>query len=129
MEANNQRVFSQHIEKFDLAETRGILALLDFKTLKTSGTRYNKLYIDDGNNLNFYEGSLNSGEIVVGEKEVPVSINLQDVSKNKSTISFTLSPSDPVSEIPTLEAAKNDLNYDILENPLVISAKPCMDMK
>ena len=129
MEADNQRVFSQHIEKFDLAETRGILALLDFKTLKTSGTRFNKLYIDDGNNLNFYEGSLNSGEIFVGQKEVPVSINLQDVSKNKSVISFTLSPSDPASEVPTLESSRNDLSFDILENTLVISAKSCLDKK
>ena len=129
MKADSQKIFSQHIEKFSLAETRGILALLDFKTLKTTGTRFNKLYIGDGNRLNFYDGSSNNGEIFVGQKEVPVSITLQDVSKNKSVIQFTLSPSEPVLEIATLEPAKKDLSFDILENTLSISTQPCAEKK
>ncbi len=129
MRADSQKIFSQHIDKFDLAETRGILALMDFKTLKTTGTRFNKLYVDDGNSLKFYDGSLNGGEIIVGHKEVPVSITLQDVSKNKSVIKFTLSPSEPVLEVMTLEASKKDISFDILENTLVISAQGCLEKK
>ncbi|MEK6781869.1 MAG: M23 family metallopeptidase [Bacteroidota bacterium] len=129
MKADSQRVFSQRIERVDLAETRGILALLDYKTLKTNGTRFNKLYIADGNNLDFYDGSLNSGEIFVGQKDVPVSITLQDVNKNKSVIEFTLSPSLPVSEVPTLESAAKELSYDILENTLAISTRYCAEKR
>ena len=125
MRADSQKVFSQYIEKVDPAETRGILALLDYKTLKTNGARFNKLYIDDGNSLDFYDGSINSGELMVDQKEVPVSIILQDAYKNKSTIRFSLSPSQPVSEIPTLESAAKELSYDVLENTLVVSAKSC----
>jgi hypothetical protein len=129
MKADSQKVFSQYIEKVDPAETRGILALLDYKTLKTNGARFNKLYIDDGNSLDFYDGSINSGELMVGQKEVAVSIILQDAYKNKSTIRFSLSPSQPVSEIPTLESAAKELSYDVLENTLVISAKSCLEKK
>ena len=125
MKADSQKIFSQQIEKFDLAETRGILALLDFKTLKANGTRFNKLYIDDGNRLNFYDGSLNKGEIVVDQKAVPISITLQDTYKNKSNINFVLNPSQPVSEILTLEPLKKDLSFDILENVLIVSVKSC----
>ena len=129
MRADSQKVFSQYIEKVDPAETRGILALLDYKTLKAKGARFNKLYIDDGNSLDFYGGSVNSGELMVGQKEVPVSIILQDAYKNKSTIRFTLSPSQPVLEIPTLESAAKELSYDVLENTLVVSAKSCAEKK
>mgnify|MGYP002785513276 FL=1 len=48
---NNEKVFSQYIEKFSLSETRGILTLLDFKVLEARGLRYNKLYVADGNRL------------------------------------------------------------------------------
>ena len=129
MKADSQKIFSQQIEKFDLAETRGILALLDFKTLKANGTRFNKLYIDDGNSLNFYDGSINNGEIVVDQKAVPISITLQDAYKNKSDINFILNPSQPVSEILTLEPLKKDLSFDILENVLIVSAKSCSTKK
>ena len=129
MKADSQKIFFQHIEKVNLAETRGILALLDYKTLKASGTRFNKLYIDDGNSLNFYDGSVNSGEIFVDQKEIPVSITLQDVYNNKSVIKFTLTPSRPVSEVLTLESLKKELNFDILENTLVISTKLCIEKK
>lgn len=129
MKADSQKIFSQHIEKVHLAETRGILALMDYKTLKTNGTRFNKLYIDDGNRLDFYEGSLNSGEVFVGQKEVPVSITLQDAYKNKSVIKFTLSPSLPISEVLTLESLAKELSFDLLENTLVVSTKPCPTKK
>ncbi len=129
MKADSQRIFSQHIDRFSLAETRGILALMDFKTLKTTGTRFNKLYIDDGNSLNFYDGSRNSGVINVGSKEVPVSVILQDAYKNKSTIRFTLSPSEPTEEVLMLESMQTDITSDILENTLIVSTRGCAENK
>ena len=129
MKADSQKIFSQNIEKVHLAETRGILALMDYKTLKTNGTRFNKLYIDDGNSLDFYEGSIKSGEVYVGHKEVPVSITLQDAYKNQSSVKFTLIPSTPVSEVLTLESPSKELNFDLLENTLVVSTKPCGSRK
>ncbi|MBK5278949.1 MAG: M23 family metallopeptidase [Bacteroidia bacterium] len=129
MKADSQRIFSQHIEKLPLAETRGILALMDYKTLKTTGTRFNKLYIGDGNSLKFYDGSINSGEVFVAQKDIPVSISLVDANKNQSTIKFRLRPSLPVSEVKTLEAMTKDLSFDILENTLAVSTKPCSEKK
>jgi hypothetical protein len=129
MAADSQKIFSQQIDKVHLAETRGVLALMDYKTLKTNGTRFNKLYIDDGNSLDFYEGSIKSGEVFVGSKEVPVSITLQDAYKNQSVVKFTLVPSSPLSEVSTLESSSKELNFDLLENTLMVSTRPCASRK
>ncbi len=129
MAADSQKIFSQQIDKVHLAETRGILALMDYKTLKTNGTRFNKLYIDDGNSLDFYEGSIKSGEVYVGNTEVPVSITLQDAYKNQSVVKFNLIPSFPVSEVLTLESTNKELNFDLLENTLAVSTAPCGSRK
>lgn len=51
-------MFKQTIDKINFAETRNILMLMDYKTLQNSGERFNKLFIDDGNDLSYYSGTL-----------------------------------------------------------------------
>ncbi len=57
MYANGQKVFSQKIEKIVYSESRNILAVMDYRTMDTRGYRFNKLYVDDGNRLNYYAGN------------------------------------------------------------------------
>ena len=54
VKVDSQLIFKQAIEKVNIAETRAIYTLMDFKTMRNKGTRFYKLYIDDGNNLKFY---------------------------------------------------------------------------
>ena len=76
MSVDSQLVFRQAIEKVNVAETRAIYTLMDFKTMRNKGTRFYKLYVDDGNDLDFYNESPGSGKIKVDPtKESAVRLN------------------------------------------------------
>jgi hypothetical protein len=128
MKVDSQLVFSQAIEKVNIAETRDIYTLMDFKAMRTNGSRFYKLFIDDGNRLNFYKKSPTNGKIKVRAKEDSfVEIDLKDSYGNMSTVSFTLRPMPPAKEVKTLEPMKPQIFYDITDNILMVVAKPCRD--
>ncbi len=121
-------VFRQAIEKVSLAETRNILALMDYKTMKNKGSRFYKLYIDDGNELKFYEGSPTSGKINVNpKKDSKVQVKLKDSHGNSSTVSFRLRPDPLTKQVNNLEAFTPFITYDITENIMMVTAKPCKE--
>lgn len=124
MFADSQKVFSQFIERVDLEETRAILALLDYKTMETRGKRYNKLYVDDGNRLDFYK-TQNEGVLTVKDSDVPVKISLKDESGNASEARFQLKhiPLSPEMVLATKKAVI--LEADLIENILVVTSKKC----
>jgi murein DD-endopeptidase MepM/ murein hydrolase activator NlpD len=126
MRVDSQLVFNQSIDKINIAETRSIFTLMDFKTFKNNGTRFYKLYVDDGNDLKFYEKSPGTGKIKVhSEKSTSVKISMKDTHGNKSNISFTLQASAVDKEVKLLEPMKEPIAYDIQDNVMIISAKPC----
>jgi hypothetical protein len=126
MKVNEKLVFNQSIDKINIAETRGIYTLMDFKTMRLSGNRFYKLYIDDGNDLKFYDKSPSQGKIKVsGDKDTDVLITMTDSYGNSSNVSFRLKPSPLVSEVKLLESLKSEIEYDVLENTIMISSKTC----
>lgn len=123
---NNKPVFRQSIEKLDIAETRTIYTLTNFKTMRTKGSRFYKLYIDDGNDLKFYENSLGKGKIYIsGTEDALAQINMKDSYGNSSTATFRLRPNPVIKEVTSLETMKEDIFFDITENVLMVAAKPC----
>lgn len=129
MLVDSQLVFSQAIEKVDLAETRAIYILMDFKTMRNKGTRFYKLYIDDGNDLKFYDGSPGSGKIKVkSDRESSVQIKMKDSDGNASSVFFRLKPAKPPKEVISLEPYPyTNLSMDISENIMTITGRPCKD--
>ncbi len=124
MFADSQQVFTQTIEKVDLDETRSILALMDYKTLEIKGKRFNKLYIDDGNNLDFYT-STNSGIIRVDGTDRAVRIAMRDESGNKSNATFRLK-SNPVSDEMILATKRAfRIEADLLGNFMSVTSASC----
>ncbi len=126
MAVDSQRIFSQYIEKVDLDETRGILALMDYKASEIRGKRYNKLYVDDGNRLPFYQ-TQNNGVITVRNADRNVAISLKDEFGNASTVRFRLKKTPIVNEIKLSTSRTKNLEYEILENILTIASRPCTD--
>jgi len=124
MFVDSMKVFSQFIERVDLEETRGILSLLDYKTLETKGKRYNKLYIDDGNRLNFYK-TTEEGIITVKDNDKAIRISLRDESGNKSNVRLQLK-SNPVSQEMLVQTKRAvTIESDIWGNSLLITSKIC----
>jgi murein DD-endopeptidase MepM/ murein hydrolase activator NlpD len=126
LKVDSQLIFKQAIDKVNIAETRAIYTLMDFKTMRNKGTRFYKLYIDDGNNLKFYNESPGTGKIRMNpEKESLVEIKMQDSDGNASYMSFRLHPDEMAKEVLSLEAMREDVSSDIMENTMIVSAKPC----
>jgi len=125
MQVNNQIVFTQNIDKIDLNESRRVLTVMDYKVLSTSGARFNKLYIDDGNQLNYYPGVPKKAGILIQDKETPVQILLKDFDENVSKVNFILKPSNTVEETILPDALSKPYISDFFENILRLSVKSC----
>lgn len=126
MKVDSQVVFNQAIEKVNVAETRAIYTLMDFKTMRNYGTRFYKLYIDDGNDLKFYDSSPGSGKIKINPgKDFKVEIAMRDSDGNQSKLAFTLKSSPAAREVKSLENYVFDIGFDISENTMMIMARPC----
>ncbi|MFM8742618.1 MAG: M23 family metallopeptidase [Cytophagales bacterium] len=114
-------VFSQTIDKIDFNKTRGIVTLMDYKSLKTKGARFNKLYIEDGNALPFYSQN-NKGVISVISGTRNVKIVMHDLAGHEATANFNLQ-FDPITEkLPLLETYTKPISYEIQENVLAVHA-------
>ncbi len=129
MKVNGQVMFTQTIDKIDLSESRRILTLMDYKALELKGARYNKLYIDDGNELNYYSTTQKKSGVVVDNTETPVWISLKDFDGNISNINFTLKPSKPVDETLLLGTIIKPFETEYQENILKLSVKTCLEEK
>jgi hypothetical protein len=128
MRIDDKLHFIQSIDTIDVAETRGIYSLMNYSVLRNTGKRFYKLYIDDGNLLNFYTRSPGDGKIFVGEgKDRKVEVTLKDCFGNSSKLVFRLRPSRPLSELRTTEVAPPEPVITISDNTLVLKCRPCKD--
>jgi len=125
MHVNDQLIFRQTIDKINLEESRQILTLMDYRALELKGARYNKLYIDDGNRLDYYPGVSKKSGVVVTDKVTPVRIELKDFNENTSNVEFTLKPSAPVEETLLTGLLATSFESEVLENTLKLSVKAC----
>jgi len=103
---NDQLYFSQNIDSINFSTQKDILIHTNYQAQKESRIRYNKLYVDDGNTLEFYDAKVNDGFIFVAPQEIKkVDMKLQDAFGNTSLVEMTLKgveKSEVIqSEIPT----------------------------
>lgn len=88
---DDQLYFSQDIDTINFARQKNILIHTNYQAQKESRTRYNKLYVDDGNTLEFYDTKVNDGFIYVAPQEIKeVAMELRDAFGNKSQVKLTL---------------------------------------
>lgn len=74
-----QPVYKQHIDKINFGTSRNILAHMNFKRLKEGGRRFNKLYVDDGNFLKYYEVGPEKGVLKIEDPlEHSIDVHLED---------------------------------------------------
>ena len=125
MQVDSQLVFSQTINKVNLNETRGILALMDYRAFKLTGNTFNKLFIDDGNLLPFY-GNYGSGKICVDDRNLSLKIILRDNQHNESNVMLTLRPEDTSAKVIGLDPMTLPFEYEAHDNTLKVSVRPCL---
>lgn len=123
MYAAGERIFKQVIDKVNFNDTRNILTLMDYPTLQRNGERFNKLFIDDGNDLSYYAETKGKGTITVKSEEVPLKIVLKDTYGNQSEVDLTLKPENLTTEVLSIAGTSKSLTYRQLENILEIKSE------
>jgi hypothetical protein len=127
LRANDQLIFLQAIDKINFDETRRILTVMDYRTLEANGNRFNKLYVDDGNSLNYYPGISRKNGVTVLQQDVNVEIRLRDFNRNETKVNFTLKSSPVASETPLLRAPQKPIESELIENTMKVAVKACPD--
>lgn len=91
MYVNDELYFQQNIDTINFSRQKNILIHTSYQAQKESRRRYNKLYVEDGNSLEFYDAIVNDGILEVAPGEIKeIESKLMDVYGNESTISFVL---------------------------------------
>lgn len=116
---NGQLYFQQNIDTIQFSQQKNILIHTNYRAQRESRRRFNKLYIDDGNSLDFYDAQENNGFLYVSPGETKtVSIRLHDAYQNESTVKLTLIGKSPEICIPK-NIRKRDNSY-VLDNTLML---------
>lgn len=90
VKVDGKEVFNHKIDKMHFNHARQILIHTDFEVSQKTGKRYEKLYVDNGNEVNIYQ-SENNGKITIGDSlEHLVEIKMWDVNKNERKLTFKL---------------------------------------
>lgn len=86
---NEQLVFRQRIDELSFSNQRGVLAVYTYDEVARSGRRFNKLYVDEANIMELYEGGEKRGVVnLLPGDTLQVEIKLADSYGNTSTLSF-----------------------------------------
>lgn len=126
MYAEDELIFKQVIDKVNFGETRNILTLMDYPTLQDSGERFNKLYIDDGNDLPYYTGTQRKGILDVSNGDINVKVILKDTYANQSNLTFSLKASTPGAEVVSINSSTKNISTNVIENILVIKSNKAL---
>ena len=91
-----ETLFSQDIDTIRFSRQKNIRIHTNYKAEKENGRRYNKLYIDDGNELEFYDEGVENGVLKVSEdSDHPLRINLTDSYGNQRNVLFHIKGATP----------------------------------
>lgn len=119
MFVKDELYFSQVIDSIDFSLQKNILVHTNYQAQVESRRRYNKLYIDDGNPLDFYPKRINDGLLAVEPGEVyPVKIVAEDAYGNQSEVELVIKGVERSSTIDA-DIRINDEAY-ILDNTLML---------
>ena len=111
--------FHQNIDTIQFSQQKNIRIHTNYQAQRESRRRFNKLYIDDGNSLDFYDAKENNGFLLVNPGEVKViTAKLQDAYGNQSTVKLTLIGK--ASEVCLAKDIKEKRNSYVLDNTLML---------
>lgn len=127
---NGETQFKQNIDVMSFSLQRHILIHYPYDVKMTVGPRYHKLYIDDGNQLKFYETLENKGILKIENgKLYDIEIKMYDPYGNMSVLELLIKGEEPVKSLSeSLEFELDEIEYTIEDNVLkVFTESNCKD--
>lgn len=84
-------VYNMNIDKIEFDKRRNILLHTNYKRFKEGGKKFNKYYIDDGNQLSYYDTNVQKGIIFIFDSLAhSIDIQLTDSYQNMAHYHFSL---------------------------------------
>ncbi|MEO9964520.1 MAG: M23 family metallopeptidase [Reichenbachiella sp.] len=84
-------VFEQKIEQINFSTQRNILVHTNYKRAREGGRRFNKLYVDNGNMLKFYDTNSKSGLLSIFDPmEHTLDVRLEDAYGNVNMVNLKI---------------------------------------
>lgn len=116
---DDELLFHQKIDSLNFAQQRNVLTHYNYPAYITSGDKYHKMYVDDGNELDVYETNTLKGKKVFKSKNIHFAlIKVTDVLGNEAFLEFVVKSTPPTFLIPQ---QKNTILISQTNNILVIN--------
>lgn len=113
---NEEVFFAQNIRNISYNRMRNILVHTNYQNTSRGGRKFNKLYKDDGNSLQFYSKLKNNGLLVIEEnKPSSIRVNMKDPHGNASEFRLNINKK-PV--VLADESGKNAI--EVIDNTLKV---------
>ena len=88
---NDSLLFEQNIDTWSFSQSKYFYTHVNYESLVTERKRFHKLYLDDGNELDFYGPLINGGKLCLEEGKIyKVSVAMSDSYGNTSTLHMIL---------------------------------------
>jgi len=107
---NNQKIFTQKIERLAFNDWRMVNCHLDYPMQEIKNKRIIKLFRDDGNTLDFYPETINKGKLrIEAGKTYQVKLRIKDFAEHQDSIEFAVlgkignSPDDPKEAVLSMQ--------------------------
>ena len=124
MTLDEKEVIDITINKIPFSKNRNILCYRDYAIKSQENKSFQKLYVDDGNELNIYDTDENRGIISIKDTSIHhIRITLKDAHGNRSVVRLKVKGCEP-----KVTAIKNDKDFKpfrhvVIDNTLVFMGK------
>ncbi|MFA0963746.1 M23 family metallopeptidase [Roseivirga sp. BDSF3-8] len=121
LNVDSTEVFAKHLNRFAFADSRQILVHMDYPTKAATNKKYQKLYIGDGNDLDFFDKGKNNGRIVLKDSgRHQIEIVLKDEYGNTSRVAIPVNVSEPdITSRVASSPYQGASGYELTENTLL----------
>lgn len=116
---NGKSVFKQNIDNVNFSTQKQILVHTNYQAQKTTNRRYNKLYIDDGNTLKFYDNKGPGFLSIQEQSKNQIEIQMIDTYENQRYVNFNIIAETVNDKINTV--IKPPGIYTVQDNTLVLT--------
>ncbi len=117
LKVNGQPIFQQEIRKIPYPKMRDILVHTNYQVQASGGKRFNKLYVDDGNSLDFYSTTNNGYFNFKDSTRYTISIEMMDPCGNVSWFKTS------VNDKPAKIKPGQENNWRLHENTVVVTVR------
>jgi hypothetical protein len=118
---DDQLIFEQDIEVIPFSKSRNFYNHINYKELRKNGRRFQKLYVDNGNTLEFYSTNASKGLFMIEDADDhTIRIQMKDTYGNSSSMIIPLVGNNSNEELPAW--VPGDCGHTIIDNTLAVYA-------